>query len=111
LAKKINIIDEAGKVISEDESPLFSKKFYEQNFQKILIVVILLISYIQLRYAYEDHIINLARLKNERNDVRYTSIEKWGDLTVRNRPEVIKQRVADSDVNLIESDEPAVIIK
>ncbi len=111
MAKKINIIDEAGKVISEDESPLFSKKFYEQNFQKILIVVILLISYIQLRYAYEDHIINLARLKNERNDVRYTSIEKWGDLTVRNRPEVIKQRVADSDVNLIESDEPAVIIK
>ena len=43
--------------------------------------------------------------------MRYTSIEKWGDLTLRNRPEVIKQKVADSDVNLIESDEPAVIIK
>ena len=72
---------------------------------------ILLISYIQLRYEYEDHIIAIARLKNERNDVRYTSIEKWGDLTLRNRPEVIKKQVANSDVNLIESDEPAVIIK
>ena len=111
LAKKFNIIDEAGKVISDDQNPLFSKKFYEQHFQKIIIVIILLISYIQLRYEYEDHIIAIARLKNVRNDVRYTSIEKWGDLTLRNRPEVIKQKVADSDVNLIESDEPAVIIK
>ena len=85
--------------------------FFEGHFQKIIVVIILLISYIQLRYEYEDHIIAIARLKNERNDVRYTSIEKWGDLTLRNRPEVIKQKVADSDVNLIESDEPAVIIK
>ena len=43
--------------------------------------------------------------------MRYTSIEKWGDLTVRNRPEVIKEKVADSDVDLIESDEPVVIIR
>jgi hypothetical protein len=111
LAKKINIIDEAGKMISDDQNLLFSKKFYEQNFQKILFIIILLISYIQLRYEYEDHIIAIARLKNERNDVRYTSIEKWGDLTVRNRPEVIKEKVADSDVDLIESDEPVVIIR
>ena len=98
-------------MISDDQNLLFSKKFYEQNFQKILLVIILLISYIQLRYEYEDHIIAIARLKNERNDVRYTSIEKWGDLTVRNRPEVIKDKVADSDVDLIESDEPVVIIR
>ena len=35
MAKKINIIDEAGKMISDDQNLLFSKKFYEQNFQKI----------------------------------------------------------------------------
>lgn len=98
-------------MISDDQNLLFSKKFYEQNFQKILFIIILLISYIQLRYEYEDHIIAIARLKNERNDVRYTSIEKWGDLTTRNRPEVIKEKVADSDVDLIESDEPVVIIR
>ena len=98
-------------MISDDQNLLFSKKFYEQNFQKILFIIILLISYIQLRYEYEDHIIAIARLKNERNDVRYTSIEKWGDLTVRNRPEVIKEKVGNSDVDLIESDEPVVIIR
>ena len=98
-------------MISDDQNLLFSKKFYEQNFQKILFIIILLISYIQLRYEYEDHIIAIARLKNERNDVGYTSIEKWGDLTTRNRPEVIKEKVADSDVDLIESDEPVVIIR
>jgi len=111
LGKKIKIINEAGKAFNDDQNLFFSKKFFEQHFRKILIVIILLISYIQLRYEYEDHIIQISNLKNERNDVRYTSIEKWGDLTVRNRPEVIKKRVAESDVDLIESDEPAVIIK
>ncbi len=110
MAKKFNIIDEAGKVLDDDQNAFFSKKFYEQHFRKILIVIILLVFYIEMRYEYEDHIINIARLKNERNDVRYTSIEKWGDLTIRNRPEVIKQKVAESDVDLIESDEPAVVI-
>lgn len=85
--------------------------FYHKNFGKILVVIILLLSYIQLRYEYEDSLANISALKKERNDVRYTSIEKWGILTLRNRPEVIREKVASSDVNLIESDEPPVIIE
>lgn len=85
--------------------------FYHKNFGKILVVIILLLSYIQLRYEYEDCLANISALKKERNDVRYTSIEKWGILTLRNRPEAIRSRVASSDVNLKESDEPPVIIE
>lgn len=111
MAKKYNFIDEIGRLLSDDQNPIFNKTFWKENFLKIIIVVILLVFYIQQRYAYEDHIVNIARLKNERNDVRYTSIEKWGVLTIRNRPEAIKRKVADSNVDLIESDEPAVILK
>ena len=109
MAKKINILDGAGKVIADDESPL-SMKFYEQHSGKIIMVIILLLSYIQLRYEYEERILSIGRLKVERNDVRYTSIEKWGVLTTSNRPEAIRAKVANSDVQLIDSDERPVII-
>ena len=88
-----------------------SMDFYHKNFGRILVVIILLLSYIELRYEYEDCLATISSLKKERNDVRYTSIEKWGILTLRNRPEVIRSQVAHSEVNLIESDEPPVIIE
>ena len=110
MAKKINIIGGANKVLSEDESP-FGMKFYEQHFGKIVVVIILLLSYIQLRYEYEERILSIGQLKRELNDVRYTSIEKWGRLTMQNRPEAIRARVAESEVPLIDSDEPPVMLE
>lgn len=106
---KFDIINEAGKVIKDDESPL-NLKFYEQHFSKIVVVVILLLCYINLRYEYEERILSIAKLKRERNDVRYTSIEKWGALTLRNRPEVIREKIANSEVDLVVSDESPIEI-
>lgn len=94
----------------DENVPQFNKKFIENNFKRILIVVILLMSYISLRYKYEECLYNIGRLKLERNDARYTSIEKWSILTARNRPELIRQKVAHSSVNLVESDERPVEI-
>jgi len=107
MAKKFNILNNAGKVI-EDDNALFNKEFYEKHFGKILIVIILLMSYVQLRYEYEDCLVTINQLKKERNDLRYTSIEKWGELTQRNRSEDIRRQVAASEVKLIESDERPV---
>lgn len=105
-----NIFGKAEKAISNDDSPM-NMDFYHKNFGRILVVIILLLSYIQLRYEYEDSLANINALKRERNDVRYTSIEKWGILTLRNRPEEIRSKVASSEVKLIQSDEPPVIIE
>ncbi len=105
-----NIFGKAEKAISNDDSPM-NMDFYHKNFGRILVVIILLLSYIQLRYEYEDSLANINALKRERNDVRYTSIEKWGILTLRNRPEEIRAKVASSEVKLIQSDEPPVIIE
>lgn len=109
MAKNFNIINEAGKVMNDDNS-FINKEFIEKHFKKILIVIILLLSYIQLRYQYEDYLVKIAQLKRELNDVRYTSIEDWGRLTIKNRPEFIKARVATSGLELIDSDEPPVKI-
>lgn len=95
----------------DSEESLLNKKFFEKNFKKILIVIILLLSYISLRYEYEESLVNIGKLKQERNDARYTSIEKWSILTGRNRPELIREKVEQSNVKLIESDERPVLIK
>lgn len=104
------ILQEASKVLTS-ETTVLDKTFFEKNFKKILLAVILLLSYIQLRYEYEDRLLSIGRLKAERNDVRYTCIEKWSTLTKENRPEHIRESVARSSVHLIESDERPVIIK
>ena len=95
----------------DSNETILNKKFFEKNFKKILIVIILLMSYISLRYKYEECLVRIGRLKVERNDARYTSIEKWSILTGRNRPEVIRQKVAQSSVELVESGERPVMIK
>ncbi len=110
MSKLNNIFGGAEKVIANDDSPM-SMDFYHKNFGRILVVIILLLGYIQLRYEYEDSLAEISNLKKERNDVRYTSIEKWGILTLRNRPEEIRSKVAGSEVNLIESDEPPTVIE
>lgn len=104
-----NFMNGASLLLDSDDT-LLNKRFFEQNFKKILIVIILLLSYISLRYKYEECLANIGHLKNERNEARYTSIEKWSILTRRNRPELIRQKVAKSSVNLIESDERPVEI-
>lgn len=110
MAKFSTLFEEAGKLFSSQDSYI-NKEFFERHLGKILIVIILSLSYIQLRYEYENHLLNIGRLKLERNDKRYTSIEKWSILTSRNRPEVIRSQVANSQVKLIESDERPVIIE
>jgi len=110
MAKKFNIIDKAGKVMDDDKS-FMNRAFIEKNFGKIVLVIIMLLSYIQLRYEYEDRILSIANLKRELNDVRYTSVEKWGRLTRDGRPEVIRQKIITSGIDLKESDEPPVKIK
>lgn len=108
MSKFSNIFEELSGFVGSNDSG--GKEFLHRNFGKILVVILLLMSYIQLRYEYEDCLSEISKLKAERNDQRYTSIEKWGILTLKNRPEHIIEQVSKSDIELIESDEPPVVI-
>lgn len=110
MAKKFNIINEAGKLIDEDKS-FMNRAFIEKNFGKIVCVIILLLTYIQMRYEYEDRILNIGDLKRELADIRYTSVEDWGRLAKEARPETIREKVRTRNVELKECDAPPVRIK
>jgi len=93
-----------------NDTPL-STSFYKNHFGKMIIVAILLMSYIDLRYEYEEAIVELGNLKTELDEVRYTSIARWGELTGKNKPEVVRLKVAESSVELIPTDEPPIFVK
>jgi hypothetical protein len=78
--------------------------------QKIFWIMLLLVLYIQLRYECEEAIYDIDTLKRELNDVRFTSIARWGELTGMNKPEIVRRKVEESNVHLSTSTEPPVIL-
>lgn len=98
--------EQIGQVLDGSSSP-FSAEFYHKHLGKVIIIVFLLYSYIQMRYTYEETISQLGQLKTELADVRYTSIATWGELTSKNKPEAVKNRISE-DANLIAADEPPI---
>ncbi len=111
LTEKISgVADSVGNAIESFDNPL-SAEFIKKNFGKIIIVGILLMVYIDLRYEYEDAIYQLGKLKTELDEVRYTSIARWGELTGKNKPEVVRLKVAESKVELIPTNEPPILVK
>lgn len=111
LSDKINdVADSIGTAIDTYDTPL-SGAFYKKHFGKMIVIGILLMGYIDLRYEYESAIYKLGTLKKELDEVRYTSIARWGELTGKNKPEVVRLKVAESNVELIPTDEPPILVK
>ena len=110
ITEKIsNVADSISDAIETYET-LLSGAFYKKHFGKMIIVGILLMSYIDLRYEYEAAIYKLGQLKTQLDEVRYTSIARWGELTGKNKPEVVRLKVAESDIELIPTDEPPILV-
>ncbi len=111
LTEKISdVADSMSEAIESYDTP-FSRSFYKKHFGKMIILGILLMSYIDLRYEYESAIYELGKLKTQLDEVRYTSIARWGELTGKNKPEVVRLKVAESDIELIPTDEPPILVK
>ena len=88
----------------------FNKDFYRKHLGKVIIVLFLLYSYVQMRYIYEETISELGALKRELADARYTSIATWGELTSKNKPEIVRGKIS-NNANLISADEPPIKIE
>lgn len=99
-------IDTIHSVLDGDSSPL-SGEFVKNNLGKIILVLFLLYSHVQMRYTYEQSISEISALKKQLADVRYTSIATWGELTSKNKPEIVRSKISDN-AQLISADEPPI---
>ena len=99
----------AQQAIASSPNPI-TAEFFSKNLGKIILVLILLYVYVQMRYTYEETISQLGTLKTQLADVRYTSIATWGELTSKNKPEIVRSKISEG-AKLISSDEPPIEIK
>lgn len=85
----------------------FSSDFYRKHLGKVSIILIVLYTHIQMRYTYEQTISQIGVLKTQLADVRYTSIATWGELTSKNKPEIVRSKIS-GNAQLISADEPPI---
>lgn len=114
MGKINNILDSTRRTIAVETKKGLKQMDPENisnNFGSILTLLFLLMAFVELRYECEEKLTEIASLKRELNDVRYTSIERWGDLTTLNNRVNIRKTIIKNNINLIESDEPAVKLK
>ena len=111
-AKQIKKMYDAFKGLNKTiPESTFSNDFFRRYGQRIFVFILLATFYINLRHECEKSIYNIDKLKQELDDARYTSIAKWGELTKMNKPETVRQRVAESSVSLIPGNEPPILLK
>lgn len=96
-------------LVGGSSSPL-SNEFYRKHLNKAFLLLFLIYSFIQMRYTYEETISDIGKLKTELADVRYTSIATWGELTSKNKPEIVKSKISEN-ANLIAADEPPIEVE
>lgn len=110
MKEKLESWKQSAQQMMEGKSNPITAEFFSRNLGKIIIVLFILYSYVQMRYTYEETISQLGTLKTQLADVRYTSIATWGELTSRNKPEIVKSKISE-DAKLISADEPPIEVK
>lgn len=98
------------RVMLDGSSSPLSSEFYRKHLGKAIFVMFLIYMFIQMRYTYEETISEIGELKTELADVRYTSIATWGELTSKNKPDVVKSKISES-ADLVAADEPPVEVE
>lgn len=94
--------------IAEKTPSLLTRDFIIRHAAKLSVAIIAAWFYIGLRYNCEASLVHLNQLKEELNDVRYTTIARWGELTGKNKPDIIRKKVLESDIALEATDEPPI---
>lgn len=109
LTKALTFMNNLGEA-TDDKHAFSTSDFIENNLAKIFMVFFMFYGYIMLGYQYDDAIIQLGKLHNELEEARYTSIATWGELTGKNKPEIVRTKISEN-VQLITTDEPPYILK
>ena len=104
------MMDGVNRTIEQSQSPI-STDWFKRHWLKVGTLVIVAWCYIDLRYECEQAIVESTRLQEQLNDVRYTTITRWGELTGKNKPEIIRRKVAEADVELHATDDPPTRVR
>lgn len=99
------------RLIEKNQHVFFTREWFQSHLLHIAFFVMATWCYIALRYECESAIVRNNRLQTELNEARYEAIARWGELTGKNKPEVIRNKVSSARVKLNPTDEPPIRVK
>lgn len=90
---------------------ILTHKFFQRQFWLLIELVICAILYIGNRYACQQQLIEIDRLKKELTNMKYNALTRSSELTERSRQSKIEEYVSREKSDLQTSTNPPYLIK
>ena len=85
--------------------------FFSHHWKLFALIMFLIIIYVQNRYAYQQQIIELDRLKKELTDIKYDALTRSSQLMERSRQSKIEEYIQRENSELEIATTPPFLIK
>ena len=85
--------------------------FFSHHLKLFVLIMFLVIIYIQNRYAYQQQMIELDRLKKELTDIKYDALTRSSQLMERSRQSKIEEYIQRENSELEIATTPPFLIK
>lgn len=90
---------------------ILATDFFRRQTKLVVLVMALIIFYIHNRYACQQQLIEIDRLKKELTDIRYDALTRGSELMERSRQSHIEEYISNRESDLQTATQPPYVIK
>ncbi len=90
---------------------ILATDFFRRQTKLLALIMLLIIFYIHNRYACQQQMIEIDRLKKELTDIKYDALTRSSELMERSRQSRIEEYVADKEIDLQTATQPPYLIR
>ncbi len=90
---------------------ILAANFFRRQSKLIVLIMVLVIFYIHNRYAAQQQLIEIDKLKKELTDIKYDALTRSSELMERSRQSKIEEYIATKESDLQTSTNPPYLIK
>lgn len=90
---------------------ILATDFFRRQTKLLVLIMVLILFYIHNRYACQQQMIEIDRLKKELTDIKYDALTRSSELMERSRQSRIEEYIATKESDLQTSTNPPYLIK
>lgn len=90
---------------------ILATDFFRRQTKLLVLIMVLIIFYIHNRYACQQQMIEIDRLKKELIDIKYDALTRSSELMERSRQSRIEEYIATKESDLQTSTHPPYLLK
>jgi len=90
---------------------ILATDFFRRQTKLLVLIMVLILFYIHNRYACQQQMIEIDKLKKELTDIKYDALTRSSELMERSRQSRIEEYIATKESDLQTSTHPPYLIK